>query len=280
MNLSKFKFALKRDGIIGFLNILISKLGLKFRFHTALDKRKLWLVDHLFKISNDKVMSGPFKGMKLLKKSSWDKKIYEFNPDLSSKIVGCYEQEVQSKIVELQKINKKKYFINFGAGEGYFALGVLYSGFFEQSIAFEITDESRNIMIENSKINKLDNRLSIKYAANSSFLKDILDSGKKLDDIFILSDIEGAEFEIFNDDNLSKLINCNLIIEFHRHPIDDENKKFKEKLNKYFKVSLLSTSNRSFSDISLLKELNDDDRWLIASENRPYLMNWFVCTPK
>ena len=280
MNLSKFKFALKRDGIIGFLNILIGKLGLKFRFHTALDKRKLWLVDHLFKISNDKVMSGPFKGMKLLKKSSWDKKIYEFNPDLSSKIVGCYEQEVQSKIVELQKINKKKYFINFGAGEGYFALGVLYSGFFEQSIAFEITDESRNIMIENSKINKLDNRLSIKYAANSSFLKDILDSGKKLDDIFILSDIEGAEFEIFNDDNLSKLINCNLIIEFHRHPIDDENKKFREKLNKYFKVSLLSTSNRSFSDISLLKELNDDDRWLIASENRPYLMNWFVCTPK
>ncbi len=280
MNLSKFKFALKRDGIIGFLNILIGKLGLKFRFHTALDKRKLWLVDHLFKISNDKVMSGPFKGMKLLKKSSWDKKIYEFNPDLSSKIVGCYEQEVQSKIVELQKINKKKYFINFGAGEGYFALGVLYSGFFEQSIAFEITDESRNIMIENSKINKLDNRLSIKYAANSSFLKDILDSGKKLDDIFILSDIEGAEFEIFNDDNLSKLINCNLIIEFHRHPIDDENKKFREKLNKYFKVSLLSTSNRSFSDIPLLKELNDDDRWLIASENRPYLMNWFVCTPK
>ena len=280
MNLSKFKFALKRDGIIGFLNILIGKLGLKFRFHTALDKRKLWLVDHLFKISNDKVMSGPFKGMKLLKKSSWDKKIYEFNPDLSSKIVGCYEQEVQSKIVELQKINKKKYFINFGAGEGYFALGVLYSGFFEQSIAFEITDESRNIMIENSKINKLDNRLSIKYSANSSFLKDILDSGKKLDDIFILSDIEGAEFEIFNDDNLSKLINCNLIIEFHRHPIDDENKKFREKLNKYFKVSLLSTSNRSFSDIPLLKELNDDDRWLIASENRPYLMNWFVCTPK
>ena len=280
MNLSKFKFALKRDGIIGFLNILIGKLGLKFRFHTALDKRKLWLVDHLFKISNDKVMSGPFKGMKLLKKSSWDKKIYEFNPDLSSKIVGCYEQEVQSKIVELQKINKKKYFINFGAGEGYFALGVLYSGFFEQSIAFEITDESRNIMIENSKINKLDNRLSIKYAANSSFLKDILDSGKKLDDIFILSDIEGAEFEIFNDDNLSKLINCNLIIEFHRHPIDEENKKFREKLNKYFKVSLLSTSNRSFSDIPLLKELNDDDRWLIASENSPYLMNWFVCTPK
>ena len=132
MNLSKFKFALKRDGLIGFLNILIGKFGLKFRFHTALDKRKLWLVNHLFEISKGEVISGHFKGMKLLKKSNWDKKIYKYNPDLSSKITGCYEQEVQDKIVELQKKNKKKYFINFGAGEGYFALGVLNSGLFQQ----------------------------------------------------------------------------------------------------------------------------------------------------
>ena len=280
MNISKLKFAFKRDGIIGFLNILMGKFGLKFRFHTALDKRKLWLVNHLFEISKGEVISGHFKGMKLLKKSNWDKKIYEYNPDLSSKITGCYEQEVQDKIVELQKKNKKKYFINFGAGEGYFALGVLNSGLFQKSIAFEISDISRNIMIENSKLNKLDNKLSIKYAVNSNFLNDFLDSEKKLDDIFILSDIEGTEFEVFNDDNLSKLKNCNLIIEFHRHHIDVENKKFEDKLNKYFNVSVLSTGNRSFSDISLLKELNDDDRWLIASENRPYLMNWFVCTPK
>ena len=270
MNISKLKFAFKRDGIIGFLNILMGKFGLKFRFHTALDKRKLWLVNHLFEISKGEVISGHFKGMKLLKKSNWDKKIYEYNPDLSSKITGCYEQEVQDKIVELQKKNKKKYFINFGAGEGYFALGVLNSGLFQKSIAFEISDISRNIMIENSKLNKLDNKLSIKYAVNSSFLNDFLDSEKKLDDIFILSDIEGTEFEVFNDDNLSKLKNCNLIIEFHRHHIDVENKKFEDKLNKYFNVSVLSTGNRSFSDISLLKELNDDDRWLIASENRPY----------
>ena len=59
-------------------------------------------------------MSGPFKGMKLLKKSSWDKKIYEFNPDLSSKIVGCYEQEVQSKIVELQKLIRKNILLILG----------------------------------------------------------------------------------------------------------------------------------------------------------------------
>ena len=280
MNVSKFKFAFKRDGIIGFFNVLIGKFGLKFRFQTALDKRKLWLVDYLFLVCNSEVISGHFKGMKLMKKSYWDKKIFEYNPDLSSKITGLYEQEVQNKIVELQRKNKKKYFINFGAGEGYFALGVLHSGLFEQAIAYEISDESRNIMIENSKINNLDKKLSIKHAANSSFLNDIIDTVKRVEDIFILADIEGEEFKIFSDNNLDKLKNSNLIIEFHRHHIAEENKKFKDKLNKYFNVSVLSTGNRSFADISLLKELNDDDRWLIASENRPYLMNWFVCTPK
>ncbi len=107
MNISKFKYALSRDGIIGFLNILIGKFGFKFRFQTSLDRRKIWLVDHLFSISSGKVISGLFRGMKLVKKSNWDKKVYKFNTDLSSKIAGCYEKEVQDKIEEFQKKNKK-----------------------------------------------------------------------------------------------------------------------------------------------------------------------------
>ena len=70
MNISKFKYALSRDGIIGFLNILIGKFGFKFRFQTSLDRRKIWLVDHLFSISSGKVISGLFRGMKLVKKSN------------------------------------------------------------------------------------------------------------------------------------------------------------------------------------------------------------------
>ena len=280
MNLSKFEFSLSRDGVIGFLNVLIGKFGFKFRFHTALDKRKIWLVDHLFSISSGKVISGLFQGMKLSKKSNWDKKIYKFNTDLSSKIVGCYEQEVQNKIVELQKKNKKKYFVNFGAGEGYFALGVLHSGFFEKSLVFEISESSRNIMIENSKLNSLQDKLLIKKNANKNFLKDLNDSFKEISDIFLLMDIEGGEFDIINESNLQAIKNCNLIIEFHRLHDHKKNQEFISKIKKYFDVEILTTSNRNFSDISLLRDLNDDDRWLIASENRPYLMSWLACSPK
>ena len=280
MNISKFKYALSRDGIIGFLNILIGKFGFKFRFQTSLDRRKIWLVDHLFSISSGKVISGLFRGMKLVKKSNWDKKVYKFNTDLSSKIAGCYEKEVQDKIVEFQKKNKKKYFVNFGAGEGYFALGVLQSGLFEKSLAFEISDLSRDIMLENSKLNNFQDRLLIKNKADKNFLKDLDSSFKEISDIFLLVDIEGQEFNIFNDENLQVIQNCNLIIEFHRLHDDKINQEFIAKIKKYFNVEILTTSNRDFSMISLLRDLNDDDRWLIASENRPYRMSWLACSPK
>ena len=280
MNISKFKYALSRDGIIGFLNILIGKFGFKFRFQTSLDRRKIWLVDHLFSISSGKVISGLFRGMKLVKKSNWDKKVYKFNTDLSSKIVGCYEKEVQDKIEEFQKKNKKKYFVNFGAGEGYFALGVLQSGLFEKSLAFEISDLSRDIMVENSKLNNFQDRLLIKNNADKNFLKDLDSSFKEISDIFLLVDIEGQEFNIFNDENLRVIQNCNLIIEFHKLHNDKINQEFIAKIKKYFNVEILTTSNRDFSMISLLRDLNDDDRWLIASENRPYRMSWLACSPK
>ena len=266
--------------MIGFFNVLIGKFGFKFRFHTALDKRKIWLVDHLFSTSSGKVISGLFEGMKLVKKSNWDKKIYKFNTDLSSKIVGCYEQEIQDKIAELQKKNKKKYFVNFGAGEGYFTLGALHSGLFEKSLAFEISESSRNIMIENSKLNNFQDRLLIKHNADKNFLKDLDSSFKEISDIFLLVDIEGNEFSIFNDENLQAIKNCNLIIEFHKLHDNKKNQEFMDKIKKYFNVEILTTSGRDFSKISLLRNLNDDDRWLIASENRPYITSWLACSPK
>ena len=76
----------------------IAKLsfGFKFRFHTALDKRKLWLVDYLFSVCNSEVISGHFKGMKLMKKSNWDKKIYEYNPDLCIDAFGERLNDIQN----------------------------------------------------------------------------------------------------------------------------------------------------------------------------------------
>ena len=135
-------------------------------------------------------------------------------------------------------------------------------------------------MIENSKLNNLQDKLLIKKDANKNFLKDLDSSFKEISDIFLLVDIEGEEFSIFNDENLQAMKNCNLIIEFHKLHDNKKNQEFMDKIKKYFNVEILTTSGRDFSKISLLRNLNDDDRWLIASENRPYRMSWLACSPK
>ena len=135
-------------------------------------------------------------------------------------------------------------------------------------------------MTENCKLNNLEDKLLVKGIANKNFLKDFDENFKKLNEIFLLVDIEGDEFNIFNEENLESIKNCNLIIEFHEVHEHKKNQEFMSKIKKYFNVEIMKTSNRDFSKISILKNLNDDDRWLIASENRPYSMIWLACSPK
>ena len=42
MNLSKFQFAYEKHGIIGFINVLLSKLGFKYRLENQLKKLIIW----------------------------------------------------------------------------------------------------------------------------------------------------------------------------------------------------------------------------------------------
>ena len=41
MNLSKFQFAYEKHGIIGFINVLLSKLGIKYRLENQLKKQQI-----------------------------------------------------------------------------------------------------------------------------------------------------------------------------------------------------------------------------------------------
>ena len=127
MNFKKFNFARKRNGVIGVLNVLLGKIGLKFRIKTALDLRIEWIGNYVKKCTNNIVYSGLYKGMKIYENNFWS------NKDISSKLLGVYELEVQEAIFNSQKNIKKKNLINLGGGDGYHLVGLLKSGIFENS---------------------------------------------------------------------------------------------------------------------------------------------------
>ena len=121
MNLRKFSFAINKHGYIGFINVLLGKLGLKFRLDTQLKKLIVWHGKEMERICNKKIIDGNYKGVSFHINKNWN------TTDSASKYLGLYELEVQNVIINNQKNKKlrRKYFINLGAGEGYHPISLL-----------------------------------------------------------------------------------------------------------------------------------------------------------
>ena len=77
--------------------------------------------------SNATVAYGPFKGLKFSSDAWWGR-------ERASMILGLYEQEVLESLTNIPK--KYKSFIDLGAADGYYGIGVLVNNLFENSICF------------------------------------------------------------------------------------------------------------------------------------------------
>ena len=276
MNFNKIVYSFERNGVIGAINVIFGKLGIKYRIKSAIDSRIYWLGNQIKKITLNTVQAGSYKGMILSDDIFWNDK------DISSKLIGCYEKEVQHEMESLQKINKKKYLINLGGGEGFHAIGALKSDLFNKTIVFEKEEVGKKIIKKNALLNNLENKVFIEGNSTKSFLDTNALSKINLAECFFLIDIEGDEFEILDDENLMKMSKSNMILEFHEYQdLNDKskNEKLISLLKKYFKIKTITTGSRDLSDFKFLKNFEDIDRWLIVSENRPVLMSWIVCVP-
>ena len=276
MNFKKIVYSFERNGVIGAINVIFGKLGIKYRIKNAIDSRILWLGNQIKKVTLNTVQTGPYKGMILSDDVFWNDK------DISSKLLGYYEKEVQHEMESLQKNNNKKYLINLGGGEGFHAIGAVKSRLFDKTIVFEKEEVGKKIIKKNALLNNLESKIFIEGNSTKYFLdtKSLLEIN--LEECCFLIDIEGDEFEILNDTNLMKMSKSNMILEFHEH--QDLNNKIKNEkltnlLKKYFKIKTITTGARDLSDFKFLKNFEDIDRWLIVSENRPVLMSWIVCVP-
>jgi len=48
----------------------------------------------------------------------------------------------------------------------------------------------------------------------------------------------------------------------------------------HFNIHEITTGVRNLSNFPELAMWNDDDRWILCSESRGYLMRWWIFTPK
>ena len=224
-----------------------------------------------YDIFNGIVQYGPFKGMKLNRNTWWGRS------DLGSQCLGLYEKEILN---HLEKVKPYNTFIDIGAADGYYAIGMLHAGLAKKSICYEISKDGQAAINENWTTNKNIGALEIYGEANETSLNYL--SSDDLKDSLVLIDIEGFEFNLLQKDVIPLFKNSELIIEIHNW-VDNFADKYTElllNLSKLFHVGKINHIDRKTSHIDELRSYTDDNRLLLTSERRPCLMRFLHLKPK
>ncbi|MCL1127004.1 hypothetical protein [Shewanella surugensis] len=250
---------------------------------------KIKLMNELIRQSHLTVLHGAFKGKKLSRDSYWG------GTDLSTKILGCYEQEVQSILQRLSS-DGYKYLIDIGAGDGFYAVGALYANLFGKVLAYERAVKARENIIVNMKLNNINSeRYWILPKSDGNTIYSHLEKYNiNLSELVVLIDIEGDEYQLIDDIFLEKFSSSVIIVEIHRQRVLDiydtaplpENLCLQDELNKF----RLLVKNRKIERVfrssyqidhtfGWFNSLSDDERLLLLSENRDTMQEWWIIYP-
>ena len=235
-------------------------------------KRRMEISDRVNAILNATVAYGPFKGLKLPGQMWWG------TADRAGMLFGLYEQDIQNSLGTIPGTHKT--FVNLGAADGYYGVGVLINGLFEESHCFEMSEAGRNVIRRVAEQNGMSDRVSIHGIAERDFAKYL--PADRLSTSVLLVDIEGGEFDLFDRRMLEVFKGSILILELHEHFFDDGHQKLRrleQDATEFFAITELTTTSRDLSQFPELKQFSDSDRWLICSEGRRRLPHWYRLDP-
>jgi len=237
-------------------------------------RRRLILSQQLDKSFDSVVRYGPLKGFKFAENTWWGE------ADRGPMLLGLYELEVLDSLKDIP--SKYDTFINLGAADGYYGVGVLVGNLFSKSICYEINEVGRETIKENARLNGVSEKVEIRGVANKDFYRNMDKS--ILDNSVLLVDIEGGEFEIVNKETFGAFRKSIIIIELHEFWCLSDGKRELEKMlndsQSTHHITEFRSGSRDPASFQELKKYSDTDRWLICSEGRPKVMRWWRFDPK
>ena len=251
---------------------IISKVTFKkleFRIDKVVEKKRIILSSKISKIYNNTVQQGPFKGMVMNEDQFWGQ------GDSSSKILGLYEKEIQDLIVSIQKDKKYSTFVDIGGADGFFAIGSLVNNLFKKCEVFEISKKGRISIQKNSKQNNVYDSIRIHDKASKASLTKI----DNINNSLILCDIEGGEYELFDEKLIKKIYPSDIIIEIHKNK-ENSLVNFEKRFTKIYSITKITQEPRSLKNFKELENINDNNRALITSEGRSCVQEWWHLSPK
>jgi hypothetical protein len=202
----------------------------------------------------------------------------------SAYILGTYEVSVCA-ILDSLKAHRRT-LVDLGGADGIFGVGLVEVGAFGNSLVFELDAERRHAISELVRCRGLSDKVAVFGEATRNLPNLIRQQGISLNDCVVLCDIEGAEFELFDDHLLRQLSESHVIIELHdfllRDPAARETavEALKKVAGTYFHVHEIKDGLRDIRNIPQLRDWSDWDSYLLCVEARYRMMSWLWLQPK
>jgi hypothetical protein len=236
-------------------------------------------IQTVFQLTNNTVSYGPFKGLKLVNRAVWG------NGDMCAKYLGFYEyvlHEVIQRVIDTTKIDV---IINIGCGDGVYALGLSQKFPDARVVCYDTNPSVYNTLQENAEINGL--KVPEFYTSCSTeHLSKILDEACDKN-VFVFSDCEGYEYDIFNPDNIPQLLKNNIhyIIECHDFSNNQITPVLTARFSNTHAIEIIKEYDRSMDDYNkneIVQRLGASHHELnvLLNEHRPCHMHWMYVYPK
>jgi len=228
----------------------------------------------IFAECNGIVRYGPFAGM------HWLDNPRRGRSEQGVILLGLYEQEVIENLVKAPE--HFRVFVDVGAADGYYAVGLLHSGRVDRSVAFETVSEFREGIARLATENNVSEKITILGTAADSFV-DVLRAQKVVPhETMLLMDIEGAEFKVLTDEVFAFLKDSLIVVETHAHIFADpqgEIDRLIENASKTHRVTAWYPGPRNPWAIKELDSYAEIDRWILCSEGRFEVQQWLRFDP-
>ena len=242
--------------------------NLQHIFNTAINIRQHEITNLIYGSTRGVVQGGPFRGMRLLRQSSWGA------GELSPKLLGCYEAELIPHVIEAVAKNFPQ-IINVGCAEGYYAIGLARRMPRSRVIAYDLSPEAQAVCRANAEFNGVANRMDVRgTCTHKSLAEDLADRVPT----FMVMDCEGAEMQLL-DPQTVPLEHCDILVECH----DLFNPKITptliERLSSTHTVERIEESSRN-PNSPILRNQDSVNRWIAVCEFRMAAQHWLMFRAK
>ncbi|MGK2877397.1 MAG: hypothetical protein ACSLFF_02285 [Solirubrobacterales bacterium] len=189
---------------------------------------------------------------------------------LSTKLIGAYEHELDEPLE--QAVPGHDLFVDIGSGDGYYCLATKKRFPEVRVIGYETDDAERKMAGEMASMNGVE--IELRGTAEPAEFAGLPDGR-----LFVMTDVEGYEFELMDPVKIPRLLTSTMLIEVHPATREGLRATLIERFADTHTHEVILGEPKDLAAYPELKGWPHDIANMAITEGRPALPEWLLLTP-